>query len=85
MLLKTEPSTVLWVISPYAGCMLDVDSGYFDLGKGKFKRLVVAVDVFSRKAAIRAVPDLKTKTVDAVLKSMLDEFGPGVERIRPVR
>ena len=79
---KNQAKYWVRVISPYPGYMLDIESGYFDMGKGTLKWLVIAVDVFTSKVAIRAVPDLKAKMVDTPLKSILDEFGPVVEHIR---
>ena len=73
------------VVSPYPGYMVDVDSMYFDLNDGNKRhktKVIVAVDVFSRKAAARAVKDLKGPTVKKALGAILDELGPGVERIR---
>ena len=61
--------------------MVDVDSAYFDLGKGKKKRIVVGIDVFSRRLAARSVARLSAKEVDKALASILDELGP-VERVR---
>ena len=71
------------VVTPYPQYMLDVDSMYFDLNdKKRYKtKVIVAVDVFSRKAAARAVADLKATTVKKALGSILRELGP-VERIR---
>lgn len=70
------------VVSPYPGYMVDVDSMYFDLNDKRYKtKVIVAVDVFSRKAAARAVSNLKAATVKKALGSILDELGP-VERVR---
>ena len=71
------------IVVPYKNYMLDVDSGFLDLGeKSKNTKLVVAVDAFSRRGSARAVKDLKASTVKRALESILDEFGPGVERLR---
>lgn len=70
------------VVAPYKNYMLDVDSGYFDLGKGDKKKLVIAIDVFSRRASARALPDLRAASVKSALESILDEFGPSVQRMR---
>ena len=69
------------VVSPYPEYMLDVDSGFMDLGKGPYSKLIVAIDPFNRRAAARAVKDLKAQTVKQALMEILDEF-PNVERIR---
>ena len=69
------------VIVPYKNYMVDVDTGYFDLGKGPTK-IVVGIDIYSRRAVAREVRDLKAPTVKRALESILDEFGPTVERLR---
>lgn len=79
---KNQPKHWYSVVSPYPGYMVDVDSMYFDLNDKRYKtKVIVAVDVFSRKAAARAVPNLKAETVKKALGSILDELGP-IERIR---
>ena len=79
---KKKPKHFYSVVVPHKKYMLDVDSAYFDIGPGKHnKKVIVAVDVFSRQAKARAVKDLKAKTVEKALSSIIDEFG-GVERVR---
>ena len=70
------------IITPYPGYMVDIDSGYFDLGKGPYKYVIVGIDTFSRKASAKAVKDLKGKTVKQALISMMDDFGVPVQRYR---
>lgn len=79
---KNKPKHYYSMVVPYPLYMLDVDSLYFDIGKKKQdKKVIVAVDVFSRQAKARVVKDLKAKTVEKALSSIVDEFG-GVERVR---
>ncbi len=64
------------MVVPKPGYQYDVDTGFFDFGDGEFKKFIVMVDAFSRKAAARPVKDLKARTVKQALEEMLDELGP---------
>lgn len=68
------------IISPYPSYMIDVDSIYFEFPGEKMRRIIVGIDTFSRRAAARAVKDLKAATVDKALSAIVDELKP--ERIR---
>ena len=72
---KHYPMTV-----PYPGYLIDVDSFHFNFEGEKEKRIIAAVDVFSRRASARAVTDLKASTVSKALMEIIDDLKP--ERIR---
>ncbi len=73
---KNRPQHWYGITAPNPGYQYDVDTGFFDFGDGEFKKFIVMVDVFSRKAAARPVKDLKARTVKQALQEMLDELGP---------
>ena len=62
------------VTTPAPQFQYDVDSAYFKSGVGR-KYFILAIDVFSRKLAARAVNNLKGQTVRDALISIFDELG----------
>lgn len=70
------------VTTPGPGYMVDIDTGYFDLGKGPYKYVIIGIDTFNRKAVARPVKDLKAGTVKTALMEMLDEYGYDVAKVR---
>lgn len=65
---------------PYPGYMMDVDTFFYDFPGEKDKRIIAAIDVFSRRAAARSVPDLKAETVSKALMEIIDDLKP--QRVR---
>jgi hypothetical protein len=68
------------VVAPYASYQIDVDTGFLKMGAKK-EAFLLAVDVFSRQVAARAIANLRGQTVKIALSSMLKELG-GVEKLR---
>ena len=71
------------IVSPSHGYQIDADVGYLRTG-GKISLFLLAVDVFSRKIGGRVLPNLKGRTVEVALRSVLDEMG-SIEHIRTDR
>ena len=65
---------------PYPKYMIDVDSFHFNFEGEKEKRIIAGIDVFSRLASARSVPDLKAATVSKALMEIIADLQP--QRIR---
>lgn len=61
---------------PYSKYLVQLDSFYFDFEGEPKKRFILGVDVFSRKAAARAVENLKSETVNRAVREIIAELQP---------
>ncbi len=74
------------IVSPFPNYGLEIDSAYMMFpGKNRKKYMIIAVDIFSRKAAARAVPNLKANTVNDAVIAIIGELGGNYVQVRTDR
>ena len=68
------------VVVPRANDTVDMDTAHFDFGT-PYKYFILAIDVFTRKAAARAVRDIKANTSKKAINEIIQELG-GTRKLR---
>lgn len=68
------------VVVPRANDTIDMDTAYFDFGT-PYKYFILGIDVFTRKAAARAVRDIKSNTSKKAVNEIIQELG-GTKKLR---
>ena len=61
---------------PYNKYLTQIDSFFFEFEGEPKKRIILGIDAFSRKAAARAVTDLKSQSVDPAVREIINELEP---------
>lgn len=61
---------------PHSNYLVQLDSFFFDFDKEHKKRIIMGVDAFSRKAAARAVENLKKENVNKAVQEIIQELKP---------
>lgn len=68
------------VVVPAANHTIDMDTAYFDFGT-PYKYFLLGIDIFTRKAAARALRDIKANSSKKAIKEIIRELG-GTENVR---
>ena len=68
------------VVVPKANHTIDMDTAYFDFGT-PYKYFLLGIDIFTRKAAARALRDIKANSSKKAIKEIIRELG-GTENVR---
>ena len=73
---KSKAYYQLTTLGPHE--LIDVDTAYFDFndhGGNSPKKIVVAIDTFSRRLAARSVKDIRSQTMRRVVPELVKELG----------
>ena len=68
------------VVVPTANDTIDMDTAYFDFGT-PYKYFLLGIDIFSRKAAARALRDIKGNSSKRAISEIIRELG-GTKNVR---
>ena len=68
------------VVVPRANDTIDMDTAYFDFDT-PYKYFILGIDVFTRRAAARAVRDIKANTSKKAVNEIIHELG-GTKKLR---
>lgn len=68
------------VVVPSGNHTIDMDTAYFDFGT-PYKYFLIGIDIFTRKAAARAVRDIKANTSKKAINEIIHELG-GTQNVR---